>query len=219
MRICTPIVFAACSVLAAGASAQAPAEPSPADLLRERAEAAATEPMQLLQGSADQLRQSIQALAQQAPARERDAAIDRAKEALLQTQQAMLALQAGTQGAGTSPSAPAGTLLALVPSQPAAGGQLANGCWVRFYEDKNFRGPSLTLVGPVDMPDMDAAIGLWRDWDSAVAGPRATVTTYDADNYGQRTATLRSGQSVPDLRDQHLGWHEQVKSARVACTA
>jgi hypothetical protein len=306
-RISTNVAFNAFGLLAAAASAQTPATPSPADLLHGRAPVAVTHPMQKLQSSADHLRQSIQALAQKPPGLERDHAIAKAKEALLETQQAMIALPADARGAGAgtgsydtsvaelirsadnldaaigamasetpgaardravqqasqallatqialataqhpqgrttsamgagaapSPavggsvatqrpmgpgSPPAGTLLALVPDQPATGTQLANGCWVRFYAGKNFQGPSLTLVGPVDMPRMTAPGGLWQDWDSAVAGPRATVTSYDKENYRERTATLRSGQSVPDLREQHLGWHEQVKSARVSCTA
>jgi hypothetical protein len=43
------------------------------------------------------------------------------------------------------------------------------------------------------------------------------VTTYDNENFHDRTAVLAGNQSYPDLRDHKLGWFEEVKSARVSC--
>lgn len=113
---------------------------------------------------------------------------------------------------------PATAVLLLVPVN-MAGDNLANGCWVRFYDGTNYRGASLTLAGPVDMPKMDVPGAAWRDWDSAVVGPKATVVTYDNENYRDRTARLGPGLHAPDLRDSKLGWFEEVHSARVLCSS
>lgn len=185
-----------------------------------------------LMKAADSLRHSIQAMAQQPPGERRDRAIAEAHKALRDTQAAMVGAYAspgtGTMGAGaaqaTGKSAQnaAGTgsnasVLVLLPSRMASDTRFADGCWVRFFDDKQFRGDALTLAGPVDMPKMEVPGGVWRDWDSAVVGPRARVTTYDNENFRDRTAVLAANQSVPDLRDQKLGWFEEVKSARVSC--
>ena len=257
-----------------------------------------TQAMQELQRSAQRLRESIQALAQQQPGPERDQAIDKAREALLETQQAMVALppelrtsgvvstedyddsvkklmrsadslrfsiqemaqqpagerrnrairQANqalwdtqvamasayqpqaTRASGAGPAqktdkaaadaagpAAAPAVLVLLPAQVGGDAKLANGCWVRFFDHKNYRGDSLTLAGPVDMPSMELPGSVWRDWDSAIVGPKATITTFDNERFHDRTAVLSANQSVPDLRDKKLGWFEEVKSARVAC--
>lgn len=121
--------------------------------------------------------------------------------------------QAGADGVAT------GAVLVLLPTVQASDERLGNGCWVRFYDGNNYKGSTLTLVGPVDMPKMDVPGPVWRDWDSAIVGPKATVTTYDNENFNDRTATLRAGQHLADLRDRKLGWFDEVKSARVACGA
>lgn len=186
-----------------------------------------------LMKAADSLRQSIQEMAQQPAGERRDRAIADAHKALRDTQAAMLSAYtpepARTMGAGAGQgSGKAGndsadrtgsnaSVLVLVPSRVASDTRFADGCWVRFFDDKQFRGDTLTLAGPVDMPKMEVPGGLWRDWDSAVVGPRARVTTYDNENFRDRTSELAASQSYPDLRDRKLGWFEEVKSARITC--
>ena len=123
---------------------------------------------------------------------------------------------ASSRDASASPT-PAASALVLLPAQIGNDTKLANGCWVRFFDDKNYRGDVLTLAGPVDMPKMDLPGNVWRDWDSAIVGPRAKVTTFDNENFRDRTAVLQPNQNVADLRDRKLGWFEEVKSARVSC--
>lgn len=184
-----------------------------------------------LMNSADSLRQAIQEMAQRPPGEGRDRAIEQAHKALADTQAAMLAAyqttsnnpgqasnqQNATRKAGAAAATPDASVLVLVPSGMAGDTRFANGCWVRFFDDKQYRGAALTLAGPVDMPKMEVPGGVWRDWDSAVVGPRARVITYDNENFRDRTAELASSQSYPDLRDKKLGWFEEVKSARVSC--
>lgn len=60
-------------------------------------------------------------------------------------------------------------------------GKLGDGCWAQLYDGENFQGNQLTLVGPVDMSNMRTAFGTDSsgEFDSIMAGPRATVTVYD----------------------------------------
>lgn len=108
------------------------------------------------------------------------------------------------------------TFLVLMPVV-TVNDQMGNGCWVRFYDDPNYKGNNLTLVGPVDMPRMTVPGAVWHNWDSAIVGPKARVTVYDNTDFHQKDATLSAGQHVPDLKKRELGWFEEVKSARVSC--
>lgn len=201
------------------------------------------ESVKKLMKSADSLRQAIQEMAQHPAGEGRNQAIRDASKALWDTQAAMIAAyQPGStsQAMGASGTATASTsrsgggtaqrdqqvsgarsetpaaLLVLLPAAQAQGTQLANGCWVRFFDDKGFQGDTLTLAGPVDIPRMELG-NAWRDWDSAIVGPKATVRTYDNENFRDRTAVLQAGRSIRDLQEDKLGWFDEVKSARVAC--
>lgn len=200
-----------------------------------------------LMKSADSLRQAIQEMAQQPAGERRNQAIQQANRALWDAQSAMVAAyqpggstqamgaassdtrssgaaasdSKGQQGgrnvtrSATSPSPAA--VLVLLPTAQAQNQRLADGCWVRFFDDKDFKGDTLTLAGPVDLPKMELG-NVWRDWESAIVGPKATVRTFDNENFNDRTAMLKPGQKIADLGDQKLGWFEEVKSARVACS-
>jgi len=76
----------------------------------------------------------------------------------------------------------------------------------RLYSEDNFRGDQLSLVGPVDMPNMRTPFG--QDWsgefDSIAVGPKA--------------ARFEPGQRVPQL-DEKLGFFEQIRSMKIACAA
>lgn len=110
-------------------------------------------------------------------------------------------------------------VLVLMPAIQGNSDDLGNGCWVRFYDGENFTGQMLTLVGPIDMPRMDVAKPAWREWDSAIVGPKAKVVTYDKDGYQDRTATLMPGQRIVSLdNDARLGWFEDIHSVRVSCS-
>lgn len=111
----------------------------------------------------------------------------------------------------------AGLMLVLVPTITVTAPQYAKGCWVRFYDGPGYTGNSVTLSGPVQVPDADKLQQVWHDWDSAVVGPKARVVAYDNDNYKDRSATFKPGQHVPNLGDSKLGLFRQVNSVRVQC--
>lgn len=105
----------------------------------------------------------------------------------------------------------------VVPHDHRHDEKLAKGCWVRFYNDKSYRGRSLTLAGPVEMAKIHVPGGPWVKWSSAIVGPAATVTTYDFEQFKNATAVLRPGQRIPDLGDKKLGLFEDIHSLRIAC--
>lgn len=124
--------------------------------------------------------------------------------------------QGASGGGSASPKAP---LIVLVPLTVAAAPDFSNGCWARLYDSTNFEGNQLSLVGPVDMPNMRTAFG--TDWsgqfDSIAVGPKARLTVYDNENYGQKAATFKPSQKVADL-DEKMGTFENISSVKVACT-
>lgn len=114
-------------------------------------------------------------------------------------------------------------LMVLVPiAQPStAQAAMRDGCWAKLYTEEKYGGDSLTLVGPVDMPQMTGPFGVnWADQiESVQTGPRTTLTIYDDRNYRDRAATIRPGQEVPDLEDEKLGFFEDFRSMKIACGA
>jgi hypothetical protein len=123
--------------------------------------------------------------------------------------------QKSSSAGAASPNAP---IIVLVPVAVATTSSFGDGCWVRLHDSTDFKGNQLSLVGPVDMPNMRTAFG--TDWsgqfDSVQVGPKATVTVYDNENYMQKAATFKAGQKVKDL-DEKMGTFEQIRSVKVAC--
>ena len=72
------------------------------------------------------------------------------------------------------------TAVVVLPTRGAAE-QMRSGCWATFYDERNFGGDSLTLIGPVERRQLDrgSARQLRRDIRSVVTGPRATLTLYE----------------------------------------
>jgi hypothetical protein len=96
--------------------------------------------------------------------------------------------------------------------------QIAQGCWVRLYSGDNFEGRYLTLAGPADIAELWSPYGTGlTNWESAIVGPAATVTTYDGEGFRARSATLRAGERYPELDDSQLGLFEDIESMRVTC--
>lgn len=121
----------------------------------------------------------------------------------------------GKSADAASPNAP---IIVLMPVAVVSKSNFSDGCWARLYDSTDFKGNQLTLVGPVDMPNMRTAFG--TDWsgqfDSLQTGPKATLTVYDNENYKEKAASFKAGQKVKDL-DEKMGAFEQVRSAKIAC--
>lgn len=97
--------------------------------------------------------------------------------------------------------------------------RLGDGCWVRFYEDAHFRGRSITVVGPVDLARLNVRGSSLSDWDSAVVGPQATITTYAREGFRNPSLTIGPGQRAADLQEGQRGARGEIRSANVDCVA
>jgi hypothetical protein len=112
---------------------------------------------------------------------------------------------------------PRKTRLVLLPSDQATD-TLGNGCWVRFYDDKNFKGDELTVVGPVELANMKFHHRFtWGGPDSLIAGPKAKVLIYDSEAFKDRSGTINPGEQVANLGDKTRGLFEDIQSAKIAC--
>lgn len=116
----------------------------------------------------------------------------------------------------TDPKAP---VILLVPPVFAINASLADGCWARLFDGKDYRGDVLTLAGPIDIPKatLGTTFAWGRKYDSVIVGPNATLTVYDHQDYKDKTATFKAGQKVPDTNEK-LGFFEQIQSLKVTCT-
>ena len=103
---------------------------------------------------------------------------------------------------------------------PTAGATQAmqSGCWASFYDERNFNGDSLTLIGPVELQTLDkgSAKQLKRDIKSVVTGPRATLILYE-----KQFLSARSVGFQPDTREgglaEKLGFGGRIESMRMTC--
>ena len=126
-----------------------------------------------------------------------------------------LSIPAPVQSADTaSPPRPPRTL--VVPGDFPVDDKLARGCWVRLYDGLDFKGRELVLAGPLALPRLDAVGAHWRDWDSAVAGPRAVLSAYTGTGFEGHTAAVQPGERVNDM-SLRIGRREDIESLRVDC--
>ena len=104
----------------------------------------------------------------------------------------------------------------VLPGDVPIDDKLARGCWVRLYDGLDFKGRELVLVGPLALPRLDAVGAHWRDWDSAVAGPRAVLSAYTGAGFEGHTAAVQPGERVNDM-SLRIGRREDIESLRVDC--
>ncbi len=126
-------------------------------------------------------------------------------------------MQSGASNSATA----AGDVDSAVVVLPTSGAveQMRAGCWASFYDERNFNGDSLTLVGPVDLQTLDrgSARQLKRDIKSIITGPRATLVLYE-----KQFLSARSVGFQPDSREgglaEKLGFGGRIESMRLNCS-
>lgn len=121
----------------------------------------------------------------------------------------------GKQKAGVNPTA----ALILIPiNAPEQNQWKKKGCWAKFYDDQNYKGDNLTLLGPVDMADMTGPFKIdWKGKISSVeTGPKARVLVYDNENFKDLVATFKPGQKSPDV-SKKMGFFDEFSSVKIAC--
>ena len=92
------------------------------------------------------------------------------------------------------------------------------GCWASFYDERNFSGDSLTLIGPVELTTLDrgSARQLRRDIKSVVTGPRATLIVYEKQALSARSVGFQPGSREGSLTEK-LGFGGRIESMRMTC--
>ncbi|SEN41130.1 Beta/Gamma crystallin [Nitrosospira multiformis] len=108
-------------------------------------------------------------------------------------------------------------VLTFVPVQVST--ELENrGCWVKFFDKKNFQGDSLFLSGPVNLPRLIGPFGY--DWENKVrsvkVGPRANLTIYDNREYRDQDKFLDAGANVANL-SKEMGFFDNFRSMMLNC--
>jgi hypothetical protein len=104
---------------------------------------------------------------------------------------------------------------------PNVGAETAvqSGCWATFYDERNFNGSSLTLVGPVALQSLDkgSAQQLKRELKSVVTGPRATLVLYEKQLLSARSVGFQPNSREAGLVEK-LGFGGRVESMSMTCS-
>ena len=118
----------------------------------------------------------------------------------------------------SSGAAQVDTAVVLLPGAGAAD-QVASGCWATFFDERNFEGSSLTLVGPVELQTLDkgAAQQLKRDIKSVATGPRATLVLYQKQFLSARSVGFQPGSREAGLAEK-LGFGGRIESMQLRCS-
>lgn len=96
---------------------------------------------------------------------------------------------------------------------------LAAGCWAQLYDEREFKGNMVTLVGPMELQSMDKSTGrqLRRNIDSLVLGPKANLTVFEHRMFKDRA--VRFG---PNAREgglvSKLGATGRIESLQLGCS-
>lgn len=132
---------------------------------------------------------------------------------------AAAAVLGGCSSMGRSPAAvDVDTAVVILPNA-GAGAALDAGCWATFYDERNFSGDSLTLIGPVDLQTLDkgSARQLKRDIKSLVTGPRASLLLYERQFLSARSVGFTPGSRESGLVEK-LGFGGRIESIRMSCS-
>jgi len=133
---------------------------------------------------------------------------------------ALAACSSMSPAPATSPPATVVDVDTAVVVMPTSGASTAMqaGCWASFYDERNFNGDSLTLVGPVELQTLDkgSARQLKRDIKSVVTGPRATLVLYQRQFLSARSVGFTPDSREPGLAEK-LGFGGRIESMRLTC--
>lgn len=93
----------------------------------------------------------------------------------------------------------------------------STGCWATLFDENNFKGDSLTLMGDNQLPNLRMKDG--SSWegriDSVAVGPKADLVLYGKENYKDVDSGFGPGTKTADL--DHLPIGDSVESLKIAC--
>ncbi len=122
--------------------------------------------------------------------------------------------QGGSPAATTTQPEP---VIMLIPIQ-VSNDALRSGCWVQIYDEREFNGDMVTLVGPLEFESFDKGSGrqLKQGIDSLVTGSKATLRVYEHQMFKDRTIEIG-----PDTREgsllRRLGAGGSIQSLTLEC--
>ena len=96
--------------------------------------------------------------------------------------------------------------------------QLKSGCWASFFDERNFNGGSLTLIGPVELTtfDKESARELRRDMRSVITGPRTNLVLYEKQFLSARSVGFQPATREASLVEK-LGFGGRIESMQLRC--
>jgi hypothetical protein len=96
---------------------------------------------------------------------------------------------------------------------------LESGCWAQFYDQRNFKGDILTLVGPAEVGSADKGTGrqFKRSIDSLVLGPKATLKVFEHQMFKDKAVDFPANAREPGLIKK-LGVGGRIQSLQLECT-
>ncbi len=97
---------------------------------------------------------------------------------------------------------------------------LQSGCWVQFYNERNFSGDIITMTGPGELQSADKGTGkeLKRHIDSLVTGPKATLRVYEHALFKDRAVTFGPNSREGGLITR-LGFGGNIQSLQLECAS
>lgn len=108
-------------------------------------------------------------------------------------------------------------VILLVPVE-VSNSALDAGCWAQFYDERDFKGDMLTLVGPVSLDSMDKGSGkqLKRSIDSLVTGPKTTLKIYEHQMFKDKSIDFPANSKEAGLIKK-LGFGGNIQSLQLTC--
>lgn len=133
-----------------------------------------------------------------------------------------LASSAFSQAAGKAPPRADNQpepMVMLVPVE-ISNKALEAGCWAQFYEERNFKGEILTVVGPAEIASPDKGTGrqLKRSIDSLVLGPKATLKVYEHQMFKDKAVDFPANSREAGLIKK-LGFGGRIESLQLKCAS
>ena len=124
-----------------------------------------------------------------------------------------------------APAAPAASdnqpapLVLLVPVE-ISNKALEGGCWAQFYDERNFKGDMLTVVGPASIGSLDKGSGrqFKKSIDSLVLGPKAMLKIYEHQLFKDKSVEFAANSKEAGLIKK-LGFGGRIQSLQLQCTS
>ena len=97
---------------------------------------------------------------------------------------------------------------------------LKAGCWAQFYDERNFKGDMLTVVGPASIGRQDKGSGrqFKKSIDSLVLGPKATLKVFEHQMFKDRSVEFPANSKEAGLIKK-LGFGGRIESLQLQCVS